>query len=229
MEKVSEKITHRIVEYFRSDTARFSASGREDVDVRMLGNGRPFCIQLSNPRRRNFLKDKLLAEQAFNQLTAEINSAHCDIEVLHLTKISPKQTDLINQGQEEKRKVYLASCYSKNPLSANQVERLKGSVPLEISQKTPIRVLKHRPLLDRKRNIFAIEIFIQDEFHFLLRLETQAGTYVKEFIHGDFGRTVPCVADLMGLCPDDVDIIELDVEDIDLDWPPESEASKFLI
>ena len=50
--------------------------------------------------------------------------------------------------------------------------------------------------------------------------------YVKEFIHGDFGRTVPCVADLMGLCPNDVDIIELDVEDIDLDWPPESEAYK---
>lgn len=59
-------------------------------------------LKLSNPRRRNFLKDKLLAEQAFNQLTAEINSAHCDIEVLHLTKISPKQTDLINQGQEGK-------------------------------------------------------------------------------------------------------------------------------
>jgi len=29
----------------------FSSSGREDVDVRMLGSGRPFMAQLMNPKR----------------------------------------------------------------------------------------------------------------------------------------------------------------------------------
>lgn len=28
------------------DDARFVASGREDIDVRMLGNGRPFVLQV---------------------------------------------------------------------------------------------------------------------------------------------------------------------------------------
>ena len=61
-----------------------------------------------------------------------------------------------------------------------------------------------------------------DENHqlFLLKLATQAGTYVKEFVHGDFDRTVPNLANILGC---DVDIIALDVEEIVLDWPPKIE------
>ena len=44
---------------------------------------------------------------------------------------------------------------------------------------------------------------------FLLKLATQAGTYVKEFVHGDFGRTEPNLAQILGC---DVDILALDVE-----------------
>lgn len=51
-------------------------------------------------------------------------------------------------------------------------------------------------------------------------METQAGTYVKEFIHGDFGRTRPSLAILMGLELNQLDILELDVENVDLEWPP---------
>ena len=41
-----------------------------------------------------------------------------------------------------------------------------------------------------------------------LDLTTQAGTYVKEFVHGDFGRTQPNVGALLGC---EADIIQLDV------------------
>lgn len=33
--------------------SRFSSSGREDVDVRTLGTGRPFAVELINPRISN--------------------------------------------------------------------------------------------------------------------------------------------------------------------------------
>jgi len=33
---------------------------------------------------------------------------------------------------------------------------------------------------------------------FLLHLVTSAGTYVKEFVHGDLGRTRPSVGELLG-------------------------------
>lgn len=51
---------------------------------------------------------------------------------------------------------------------------------------------------------------------FELNVVTQAGTYVKEFVHGDFGRTKPSIGDIIG---SEVDIIALDVNAINLDWP----------
>lgn len=50
---------------------------------------------------------------------------------------------------------------------------------------------------------------------FALSVEAQAGTYIKEFCHGDFGRTVPNVGALLGNC--EVHIAELDVVHISLD------------
>ena len=41
-----------------------------------------------------------------------------------------------------------------------------------------------------------------------LDLTTQAGTYVKEFVHGDLGRTRPSVGSLLGC---EADILQLDV------------------
>ena len=52
---------------------------------------------------------------------------------------------------------------------------------------------------------------------FQLHLQTQAGTYIKEFVHGDLGRTEPSVGTLLG---GTFDILALDVESIELDWPP---------
>lgn len=45
---------------------------------------------------------------------------------------------------------------------------------------------------------------------FLLRLVTSAGMYVKEFVHGDLGRTVPNVGGLIGN-EGGTDIMQLDV------------------
>lgn len=58
---------------------------------------------------------------------------------------------------------------------------------------------------------------------FTLDLETQAGTYVKEFVHGDFGRTKPSLSSILGV---DVDIIALDVTAISLDWPKRTKELK---
>lgn len=47
--------------------------------------------------------------------------------------------------------------------------------------------------------------------HFIyLDLVTQAGTYVKEFVHGDLGRTVPSFQDLLGIEGIQCDILLLD-------------------
>ena len=62
--------------------------------------------------------------------------------------------------------------------------------------------------MTRQRFVSALTATLVDGYHFRLRLTTQAGTYVKEFVHGDFGRTKPNLNILFGRF---VDILELDV------------------
>lgn len=58
---------------------------------------------------------------------------------------------------------------------------------------------------------------------FRLQLRTDAGTYIKEFVHGDGGRTVPCLADVAGA---PASIRGLDVLAVHLDaWPGDGAAT----
>lgn len=54
---------------------------------------------------------------------------------------------------------------------------------------------------------------------FELAVSTQAGTYVKEFVHGDFERTHPSISSILGY---PTDLVALDCMDIDLVWPEKS-------
>lgn len=49
---VEEEIKYGILEMVDCDGAVLHAGGREDRDVRMLGEGRPFIIEIINPKNR---------------------------------------------------------------------------------------------------------------------------------------------------------------------------------
>jgi len=49
---VEELIGNAMLEIFKGTNAILHGSGREDVDARMLGNGRPFIMEIQNPKRR---------------------------------------------------------------------------------------------------------------------------------------------------------------------------------
>ncbi|CAG5113693.1 Oidioi.mRNA.OKI2018_I69.chr2.g7783.t1.cds [Oikopleura dioica] len=89
-----------------------------------------------------------------------------------------------------------------------------------LKQKTPIRVLHRRNNDTRPRTIHKAEGKRwegRSENWFYIDLLTQAGTYIKEFVHGDFGRTKPNVSEILGC---ECDIVGLDVTNVHLDWPP---------
>lgn len=60
----------------------------------------------------------------------------------------------------------------------------------------------------------------------ILDIVTQAGTYVKELVHGEFGRTSPSICSTIGQW---IDIVALDVLAIDLDWPTAINNQKNLV
>ncbi|XP_015922078.1 tRNA pseudouridine synthase Pus10 [Parasteatoda tepidariorum] len=212
---VSELITDIVEKHIQADKIVFSASGREDVDVKMLGNGRPFILELINPRNVLFSRDEIKA------IEDDVNQNTDLIAVKNLQVISKEDTSILKEGEEEKRKTYSALCVVKKTLKQEDVDHLEGLEDVKLNQKTPIRVLHRRTLSIRERLIHSIKGKIIDDHHLLLRLETQAGTYVKEFVHSDFGRTTPSLGTLLET---EADILELDVESIHLDWPPESSS-----
>lgn len=53
---------------------------------------------------------------------------------------------------------------------------------------------------------------------------TSAGTYVKEFVHSDEGRTTPSLKELLGV--DWAKVLELDVLEVHLDWPKTVQVPK---
>ena len=201
------------------DEAKFASSGREDVDVRMLGRGRPFLFEVTNPRKTRF--------EDFSAAAERICENSDGVRVRDLQIVRKSDTKLLKDGEDSKTKVYTALCTlprSRGYTLESIRERLEELKDVELDQKTPIRVLHRRPNAVRKRSVYWMRVQSCGGLEsggfvvFKLKLATQAGTYVKEFVHGDFGRTMPNLRTILDC--QEVDIVALDVEEIELDWPP---------
>lgn len=95
---------------------------------------------------------------------------------------------------------------------------LAGLAGTVLEQRTPTRVAHRRADKVRKRSVLeAIDATaekLDGEIFAEVTLRCESGTYVKETIHGDGGRTTPSVAGLLGI---DCDVEWLDVADIHAD------------
>lgn len=124
-----------------------------------------------------------------------------------------RNSSLLKDGEETKTKNYCALCLipDGSEIPPEVLEKLNSTpVPLVLQQKTPIRVLHRRSLMTRERSVYSIKaIPCKSKRMFKLYVKTQAGTYVKEFVHGDLGRTRPSVSEILGC---GADIVSLDVE-----------------
>lgn len=208
---VEELISDHLLAVFKAESFNFSSSGREDVDVRTLGNGRPFAVELLKPHRVHF------TSQDIKELQQKINKSSDKIQVRDLQLVTREAIGHMKEGEEEKTKTYSALIWTNRAIQKKDIGFLDDLKDLKIDQKTPLRVLHRRPLAVRRRAIHSMKTHYLDEHHFRLHLKTQAGTYIKEFVHGDFGRTKPNIGSLMNVT---ADILELDVESVDVDWPP---------
>ncbi|KAK1802633.1 hypothetical protein P4O66_004276 [Electrophorus voltai] len=166
-------------------------------------DGRPFAMELVNPHRVRHTKAEV------RQLQETINASSDKIRVRDLQIVTREAMGRMKEGEEEKTKSYSALIWTKKAITKADLDVIGNIKELKIDQKTPLRVLHRRPLAVRQRTIHSMSASYLDTHHFTLLLRTQAGTYIKEFVHGDFGRTKP---NLGGLMETEADILELDVE-----------------
>lgn len=130
----------------------FSASGREDSDTRMLGDGRPFYVQIENPIYYD------ISFEQFREIEKEVNKTNL-CAVIKLKSVSPSELLKIKKGEEHKNKQYRALCHTTHPNLVdllNILNEYNGRV-LEISQQTPIRVIHRRVIDTRKKLIYSMK------------------------------------------------------------------------
>lgn len=218
MNSVQEMIEDGFKEYLSFEKSIFASSGREDVDVRMLGRGRPFAIKLHNPKDLEKYNEVTLG--LIEKFVNEKHRGKVGVRDLQLVSKQDVSKNL-SEGQEAKKKAYRALCCCSRKLTNDDIRRINNLSEVCLSQKTPIRVLHRRTLATRQRTIHSLTIepvkvgdFDSVKVSYIDNLITvnmlaEAGTYIKEFVHGDFGRTQPNLSSLLGNC--DTDLMELDV------------------
>ncbi|CAA7020128.1 unnamed protein product [Microthlaspi erraticum] len=204
---VEELIGGNILPACLGDSYKFHAAGREDIDVRMLGSGRPFLIEVQNSRQ-------CPSQQSLTEIEEKINNSEKKlVGVKDLRFIGSQCWAMMREGEAEKQKQYAALVWISRPLEEEDFNSISSLKELKILQKTPVRVLHRRSPLERERTIhwMKVEKIKGNSHYFLLHLCTQAGTYIKEFVHGDLGRTTPSMGSILG-CR--AEIIQLDVTDV---------------
>jgi tRNA pseudouridine synthase 10 len=203
---VEEEIAKVFVPCFKPASYKFHSGGREDIDVRMLGNGRPFALELIDSK----LTDLPAAKWA--ELEAGFNEQQEEALQVKDMRVVPQETCRVLKTQaENKRRCYCCVIWVSKTLERADVAKLNAVSEMQIVQKTPVRVLHRRALIARTRIIHSLACEYINQHFMLVRMVTSSGTYVKEFIHGDRGRTVPNIGSMLGC---QADILQLDVESL---------------
>jgi len=174
--------------------------GREDVDALMLGNGRPFVLEISRPRRR----------------TVDLEAVRSSVNASGLVEVEALRTstrdEVVALKDDRADKTYRARVRFAAPVAAAKLkEGMAALAGARIAQRTPTRVSHRRADRVRQRTLKGLELLRADDREAEVLVTAEAGTYVKEVLHGDGGRTVPSLAALTGV---PCEVLELDVVQI---------------
>lgn len=186
---IEELIAKPTLKMTKGEDESFHGAGREDIDVKMLGNGRPFILEIKNPKKR---------EIDLNELNEMINKKNIKkIKVMNL-RFSDKNEIKIIKSKNFK-KIYRVEISGDKNFDIEKLKKaalsLQGKI---ISQYTPTRVARRRANIYRDRKIYKISIESIEKKEATLKIESQSGTYIKELITGDDGKTKPSISGLNG-------------------------------
>jgi tRNA pseudouridine synthase 10 len=188
-ESVEELIATPLLDVTSGIKASFHGSGREDIDARMLGKGRPFVIEITKPQKR-FL-DLKKVEEVVNTY------AKGKVEVLNL-QFADKAVVRRLKKAESAQKEYRVLIESENKIATKELRLLEERLTnVMVMQKTPLRVLHRRADLTREKYIYEVKVKKLSPKKAEMKVRCQGGLYVKELVTGDEGRTTPSVSEIL--------------------------------
>lgn len=202
-ESVEELVAGPFVEAFESSGAILHGAGREDIDARMLGSGRPFVLEICGPKKRT---------APIGRLEHEVNvRASGKVEVEGMAAVGRDAVRRVKEAAAEKS--YRALVEFDGEVSADALSAALRGLTGEIAQRTPRRVAHRRADLVRTRRLHTAAGALRGRREAELEFRTDGGLYVKELVSGDDGRTVPSLSGLLGV---GARVVELDVLDVDV-------------
>jgi len=188
-DSVEELIGRPAIALFAAENAVLHGAGREDIDARMVGSGRPFIMEVVAPRRRSIgIRDLESAINASAKGRVEVEldrwSGRSEVETLKSTKAHKKYRIVVEADGAPS-----ADAFNK------AVNSLSGA---KISQRTPGRVAHRRADKIRERRVLDIVCTGEESGKFVVEVTGEAGLYIKELISGDNGRTHPSLSEVLG-------------------------------
>lgn len=189
-ESVEEIIAKPLLDESGAKGVKFHGSGREDIDATMLG-WRPFVIELQSPVRR-FLD--------WERMASSVN-AHGAGKVA-VRSLRPSNKDEVRFLKAVKHdKSYEAIIECENDVDEKSLRALEAALTgKELGQRTPQRVTHRRADLVRNRVVHSVTLELLGPKRIRAIIKAEAGTYIKELISGDEGRTKPSFSELLGPC-----------------------------
>ncbi len=198
---VEEVVGCHVMKHSGGKDHRFHGMGREDVDALMRGNGRPFVIEIKEPKKR---------ELPLEQIMLDIEKSDEGVGVIGLRPSDNDEVVMIKNARPYKR--YMLKATIEGEFSEEKLKEVVVSLGEKvIEQKTPTRVVHRRADKIRKREVKSLAILELSGNTVVFDITAEAGTYVKELVHGDEGRTQPSIAGEMGV---KIKVEELDVLEI---------------
>ncbi|MEM3783439.1 MAG: tRNA pseudouridine(54/55) synthase Pus10 [Candidatus Bathyarchaeia archaeon] len=189
-ESVEEIISQPFLEATDGVKTSFHASGREDIDARMLGKGRPFVIEISQPKKR-FIDLKKL-EKTINTY------AKGKVEISSLRFVDRDFVRKLKKA-ESAQKEYRVTIEFENDVADADLKLLEEKLTnIVVNQRTPARVLHRRADLTREKYIYKVKVRRLSPKRAEMRIRCEGGLYVKELVTGDDGRTSPSVSEILG-------------------------------
>ena len=188
-ESVEEIIAKKVLEEFQGDGESFHGCGREDIDARMLGNGRPFVLEIKNPKKRR---------ADLKELEKKINEyASGKVKVVGL-RYSDK-SEIRRLKEESFPKVYHAKIFADEEIQEKRLKEVLSSLEgRTIKQQTPLRVAHRRADKVREKKIYGCKLIWVKGKEALIEIKAESGTYIKELVSGDEGRTRPSISEMLG-------------------------------
>lgn len=203
-ESVEELLSQTALKYSKGYEAKFHGAGREDIDVRMLGDGRPFVLEIKEPRIRKLDLEKI--EREANEAALGKTAYH------NLKYTERKRKAEIKTSSPDTYKVYRALVECEDEIREEDLDKLQSLHTIQ--QRTPIRVSHRRADKIREKEVKELSCKYINPHSFEMIIKTEGGLYIKELISSDEGRSKPSVSEVLGtqaICAE-LDVIEVGIK-----------------